>query len=442
MPARDLSADARALFAVALSAADAEAAVAAALRLDGDRVAAGAHVIDLTGLCGVRLLAMGKAAPAMARGALRVLGTQVQGGLCVTETAQAAPLSPLEVLGAAHPVPDERSLLAGERVLAEVGACTPDTLLIVLLSGGTSSLVEALPPSLPLEDLARLHQALLRCGAPIAEMNAVRAALSRVKGGGLLRALPRRVPCLVLVVSDVPGGALHVVGSGPFAAVPAPASAARAVLERRGLWAAAPTSVRQALQHAESADADRALRLRERAAWAPHVSVADNQMMVDAVVREAQAMGYASMVLSTVVSAEARETGALLAAVAREMRLSGQPLVPPACVVASGETTVTVTGPGRGGRCQEVALGFAVHAAGEPGVALLCGASDGVDGPSGSAGALADGTTTTRAEACGLDARRALLNNDTAPVFEALGDRLVTGPTGTNTNELYVLLVG
>ena len=437
-----LSADARAIFLAALAAVDPEAAVTRALRLDGDRLDAGELAFDLSAVRGLRVLALGKAAVPMARGALAVLGHRLAGGLCVTSDPPIAALAPLEVRVGSHPVPDARSVAAGEAALREVRGCARGDLLLVLLSGGTSSLMESPLVPISLDDLAALHGRLLRSGAPIGEMNAVRAALSAVKGGRLLLALPEGVQCVVLVVSDVLGSPLHVIGSGPFFPQVASASAAMRVLMARGLWEEAPDSVRRVLCEQVGGDDERARRLAERAPRAPHQVLADNRVMVEAAAGRARDMGYATMVLSTYVEGEAREAGALLAAVAREMRMNGRPLGAPACVLASGETTVTVRGEGRGGRCQEMALGFGLQADGLEGVQLLCGASDGIDGLTTAAGALADGRTRTRAQALGRDARQALWSNDSFPLFEALGDLLVTGPTGTNTNELYVLLVG
>lgn len=437
-----LAADARALFSAALAAVDAERAVARALRLEGERLAAGRHRFDLSASGGVRILALGKASVPMARGACSVLGSRVKGGLCVTVPGGEADLATLRVLASSHPVPDARSVAAGEAVLAEVGGCAPGELLLVLLSGGTSSLVEAPLPGLALDELAALHARLLRSGAPIGDMNAVRAALSAVKGGRLLLALPDGVACLVLVVSDVLGSPLHVIGSGPFAPVAASAEEAVRVLTRRGLWGDTCESVRRVLREVAEEDEARARRLLERAERAPHRVVADNRVMAQAALARAREMGYATLLLSTFIEGEAREVGAVLAGVAREIRASGRPVAPPACVIASGEVTVTVRGGGRGGRCQELALGFALAADGLRNVLLLTGASDGIDGTTEAAGALADGTTKTRAQALGWDARQALSDNDSSSLFEALDDCVVTGPTGTNTNELYVLLVG
>lgn len=442
MTAPWLAADARTLFSTAVAAVDAEGAVARTLRLDGERLVAGEHVIDLSGVTSVRVLALGKASVPMARGACSVLGSRVKGGLCVTVPGLEVDLASLRVLVSSHPVPDARSVAAGEAVLSEIGACVAGDLLLVLLSGGTSSLVEAPLPGLALDDLAALHARLLRSGAPIGEMNVVRAALSATKGGRLLLALPEEVACLVLVVSDVLGSPLHVIGSGPFAATGASAEGAIAVLTRRGLWPDAPDAVRRVLREVAEAEPERVRALAERAARAPHVVVADNRVMAQAALTRAREMGYATLLLSTFIEGEAREVGAVLAAVAREIRASSRPVTPPACVVASGESTVSVRGGGRGGRCQEMALGFALAAEGLVDVLLLCGASDGSDGATGAAGALADGTTKTRAQLLGRDARQALSENNSSPLFEALGDQVVTGPTGTNTNELYLLLVG
>lgn len=429
-----LAMDARAMFEAGLAAVNAEHAVSQHLRATED--------VAPSPRKGVRVLALGKAASAMTRGAASVLGLRLQGGLCVSVEGAPPPPPGVALVTAAHPLPDLRSLDAAARARAVVRSCLPGDELLVLLSGGTSSLMEMPAPGLTLDDLVEMHGLLLRSGAPIGEMNAVRAALSRVKGGRLLLELPAGVACRVLVVSDVPGNALEVVGSGPFHPTPAPASRAIDVLRGIGLLDDAPRAVVEALSARRAEDAAYIDAVRGRARDVSHVVVADCSVMAQAAATRARALGYDASLLSTRVDGEARDVGALLARLSREVRREVEASATRRrCIIASGESTVRVSGDGRGGRCQEAALAFATRAEGTSGALLLCAASDGIDGPTPAAGALADGRTAARARTLGLDAREMLLRHDAYDFFEPLGDLVVTGPTQTNTNELYVLLV-
>jgi hydroxypyruvate reductase len=438
-----LHADARDIFSAGLAGVDSRAAVERVLAVEGAEVVMrdpaaprgrGEHRWRVSG---VRVVGAGKAAGLMTRAAERILGPLVRGGACVT--GESAPLRAVSLLRGGHPLPDEGSLEAGRRVVEEVRRTAPDELLLVLLSGGASAMLEGLVEGLSLHDLRALTERLLNSGAPIEEINTVRRALSTIKGGGLLLEVPEGGQAAVLVLSDVLGSPLASIGSGPMWPQPARADDALAVLEARGL---ARGPAREVLLRRAAEDERRARRLREKGSRVVHLIVGDNRQMVDAAERLARLRGYRTLVLTTFLEGEARQVGVMLGAVAREIRASGRPLAGPACVLCSGETTVTVVGRGRGGRNQETALGFALAAAGLSRTVLLCAASDGIDGPTDAAGAAADGQTTARARTLGLDARGCLDDNDAYRFFEALGDLLVTGPTGTNTNDLMVLLVG
>jgi hydroxypyruvate reductase len=279
---------------------------------------------------------------------------------------------------------------------------------------------------------------LLRAGATINELNAVRKHLSQVTGGGLARlAQPARVASLLL--SDVVGNPLDVIASGPTAPDESSFEQACAILERFGLWSeqTLPASVRQRLaagrrgELPDTPKADASLFARVQ-----NLVVASNELAALAAVAEAERRGFRSLLLSTFVEGEAREVAKVLAAIAREVHASGRPLARPCCLVAGGETTVTVRGPGRGGRNQELALAAAQKLAGLPDLLLVALATDGNDGPTDAAGALADGSTLARAAQQGLDPQQALAENDSYAFFEALGDLLLSGPTNTNVNDL------
>jgi hydroxypyruvate reductase len=313
---------------------------------------------------------------------------------------------------------------------------TPADLVIALLSGGGSALLENPAAGLTLADLQRTTDLLLRSGAAIGEVNAVRKHLSAVKGGGLARrAAPARLVALVL--SDVVGSPLDVIASGPTVPDLTTFRDASTVIERYDLWSALPERVVARLQAGlagavpETPKPDDPVFSRVQTAV-----VGSNAHAARAAAARATEMGFHVQVLSTYVEGEAREVGRVLAALAREIDASGQPLPRPACLVLGGETTVTVRGEGRGGRNQEVALGCAPGVAGLADVLVLSAATDGGDGPTDAAGAWVDGTTALRARALGLDVDAFLARNDSYAFFAALGDLLIIGPTLTNVNDL------
>lgn len=430
-----------ALSAAALAAADPAGAVRRALH-----ARLGAAEDGWVGDRGrLILVAVGKASVGMALGACQSLGERIAAGVVVhprgdREAGRTAWPPGLVAVGAGHPLPDERSLAAGEavaRLLA--GAEEPDRVL-VLLSGGASSLLERLRPGVSLDDLRAVTLALQRAGVDIEALNTVRRALSTLKGGGLARlAAPARVTTLAL--SDVVGDAPEAIGSGPTVPSPTGAAEALAVLDQAGIARELPRVA--AVLRAAAEDPREAPPLGAAATGGGEYRiVGSNRMAAAAVATAAARRGFSTRVAVAALRGEAREVGAALAREALGARgATVSATSRPLCLVWGGETTVTVSGSGRGGRNLELALGAAEVLAGYPGVALLAFATDGVDGTSGAAGALATGETLARAAALGLSAERALADNDTAPFFRALGDLWVTGPTGTNVNDLALALV-
>lgn len=388
----------------------------------------------------VRLLAFGKAAVPMARAAAAALGERMRGGLVVApENAEDLPTA-LEFVAGGHPVPDEGSLAAGRAALRHARALAPGEVLLCLISGGGSSLL-ALPPSgIELEDLRRTTGLLLRAGAPISELNAVRKHLDLLKGGRLAREVAGDV--VALAISDVVGDAPGVIASGPLAPDPTTFADAIAVLRAHDVWDDAPPPVRAYLaegvagRHAESAKPGDACFRRV------HFRViAGARTAAGAARAHAVSLGYLASVLTTESTGEARAAGLRLARTAAGLAGETATAATPACIVAAGETTVTVRGDGRGGRNQEFALAAALALDGVEGVLVAALGTDGVDGPTPAAGAIATGTTLGRARTAGLDARDALERNDSHTFFDALGDCIITGPTGTNVMDLHLALV-
>jgi hydroxypyruvate reductase len=338
-------------------------------------------------------------------------------------------------------VPDEAGLAAAAEVESLLSGGRPGDLVLVLVSGGGSALLPAPAEGVTLAEKQAVTSLLLASGADIGEMNCVRKHLSRLKGGGMARrAAPARVATLVL--SDVVGDPLDVIASGPTVPDPTTFADALEVLRRRGIAERVPPAVRARLEAGARGEipetpkpGDPALR-----GGLPAL-VGTNRIAVAAAARRARALGFRPLVLSTTVTGEARDVAAVLAAVAREARGSGQPAAPPCCLLSGGEPTVTLRGKGKGGRNQELALAAALALEGIPGVALLSAGTDGSDGPTDAAGAICDGATAARARAAGLDPRRHLEENDAYPLFAALGDLVVTGPTQTNVMDLHAALV-
>jgi len=428
--------DLTALHRAALAAADPAAAVSRRLVLEGGTLRAAEHALPLAADARVWLVAFGKASPGMARAALERLGGRVAGGV-ISHPHRAEPgddwPAAVRRFGAGHPIPDAGSIAAGAAVLDLLAGTRPDDLVLVLVSGGGSALLEALRPGVSLDDLQGLTAAMQHGGADIVELNTVRRALSRLKGGGLARlARPTRVVALLL--SDVMGDRPEAIASGPTVPSPTGPAEALAALERRGLDALFP-AVAGALRAAAAEPTP------AEAGTAVHAIVGSNRLAAEALEAEARALGFRTLLLSEYLQGEAREAGRVVGGMARTVREIGSPLAPPACLLLGGETTVTVRGRGRGGRNQELALGAALALEGCPRSAVFSFATDGIEGPTDAAGAVVTGETIGRARALGLSPARTLEDNDCEPFFRTLGDLWVTGPSGTNVNDLTVALV-
>ena len=377
----------------------------------------------------------------MAHEAERALGPLLDGGL-VVDTSGQAPLRRLRRILAGHPLPDQGGLAAALEVEGLARGLGQGDLLLVLLSGGASALLPAPVDGVTLNDKARVTRQLLRAGATIQELNAVRKHLSRLKGGGLARlASPARVACLVL--SDVVGDELSTIASGPTVPDPTTFGEARRILERRGGWRAAPAAVRRHLERGERGEIVETPKPGAPIFAGVHTQViGGNRLSLEAAARTARRLGLRPVLLTARLAGEAREAGGLLASVLRETLESGHPVRPPVCLLAGGETTVTVRGGGVGGRNQELVLGAVTGLAACPGpvVAAALG-TDGIDGVSSAAGAIADQTSLARATALGLPSPTVFLAaNDATAFFAPLGDLIVTGPTGTNVADLAILL--
>lgn len=434
--------DAKTIFAAGVAAADPFQAVSRTLRLLPDKLCAGKASLPRATESKIHLLAVGKAAGPMAAAAEEILGEHLGKGLAVSKYDHLWPLQRVQLLQAGHPLPDANGVAATAAVKALLQAAAPTDLVLCLLSGGASALLPAPPAGINLEEKLATTELLLGCGASIQEINCVRKHLSTLKGGGLARlAAPRRM--LTLILSDVVGDPLDVIASGPTVPDPTTFADTLAVIERYQLLNRLPASVRSYLQRGRAGRVPETPKPGEACFEGNVVQlVGSNSQSLRAAAAKAAELGYTPWVLTSSLTGETRQVAAVHAAIARELAAHGQPVPPPACLLSGGETTVTLRGQGRGGRNQEFALAAAHGIAGLTDVVILAAGTDGTDGPTDAAGALVDGGTLQRARQAGLDPLRHLEQNDAYPLFAALGDLLVTGPTNTNVMDLQLILVG
>lgn len=360
------------------------------------------------------VLGAGKATAQMARGVERVLGARITGGLINVKDGHTARLRRIEQHECSHPVPDERGVEGSQRILEIARRAGPRDLVICLISGGGSALLPLPAPPFTLAAKQELTKQLLARGANIHEMNAVRKHVSAIKGGQLAQAAaPATV--LTLILSDVIGDSLDVIGSGPTAPDASTLAGARAVLRKYGIQVELPGfETPKALDNVKN------------------VIVGSNRLALAAAARTARQLGYRAVVLSSCIEGETREIARMHAAILKDAR-------GPVCFISGGETTVTLRGNGKGGRNLEFALACAIDLDGRSGILAFSAGTDGTDGPTDAAGAMADGETVRRA---GLDAVDYLNRNDSYSYFERAGGLIKTGPTGTNVMDIRLMMAG
>jgi glycerate 2-kinase len=383
------------------------------------------------------VIGAGKAAAAMARAVEdHWRGDPAQlSGLVVTRYGHGAPTRRIEVVEASHPAPDAAGQVAAARILDAVRGLTADDLVLVLLSGGGSALLAAPMAGITLEQKRTVTRALLACGASIGEINCVRKHLSAIKGGRLAQAAaPARV--LTLAISDVPGDDLSTIASGPTVPDPTTCAEALEIVDRYAIEI--PAAAREALLSgaAETPKAGAAgfSNCESRI-------IATAQAALAAAAELARAQGIAPLVLGDAIEGEAREAARVLGGIALSAAAHGVPLAGPCVLISGGETTVTVRGPGRGGRNAEFMLGLALALGGHARISAIACDTDGIDGSEQNAGALLLPDTPRRAAAAGIDLRASLAQNDAFSVFAALDDLVVTGPTRTNVNDFRAILI-
>lgn len=381
----------------------------------------------------------GKAAASMARAVeLAWPADAPLGGLVVTRYGHGLPTSHINVLEAGHPLPDQAGAQAAERILGMAAGLREDDRLLVLVSGGGSSLLALPVAGVPMAELGAVTRALLHCGAPITEVNIVRKHLSRIQGGWL--AAHCKASITSLIISDVAGDEPSSIASGPTCPDSSTYADAIDIIGRYRV--AAPASVLAHLAAGIRGEVPDTPKPGSAAfARTENIVIATAQQSLQAAAAFFQTRGITPVVLGDTVSGEAREVAKVYAALARQVRAHGQPFKPPVALISGGECTVTVRGSGRGGRCAEFLAALAVELDGLEGVHALAADTDGIDGTEDNAGALLEPGTLRRASELGLEPRRMLDNNDGYGLFAALDSLLVTGPTRTNVNDYRVILV-
>jgi len=439
---RTLRRNALDILSVALDAVDAKRAVQNSLKLRESRISLNGVQLDLNDFSRIFVVGGGKAGGEMADAIEGILGDRISGGAVnvLEGTERNYSLQRIVLNGASHPILGEEGVRGVEKMLALVDEADEDDLIIVLISGGGSALMADPAHGIALGDLRKLTDELLRCGATINELNSVRKHLSEIKGGRLAK---RAFPAMVvgLILSDVVGDPLDVIASGPTSPDSSTFRDAIEVLNRYELWHDAPSSVRHHLESGASGLIEETVKSGDKIfERVLNVVVGSNFAAARAAIQRAKALGYNEVLLSSRIEGEARHVGTVFAGIAREIASSGNPVKPPAAAVAGGETTVRVKGSGRGGRNQELALGAALKIDGLN-VVVAALATDGIDGPTDAAGAIADGWTMRRARSLRLSPLEYLNDNDSHGFFKGLRDTIVTGPTGTNVNDIVVILV-
>jgi glycerate 2-kinase len=436
----DLRHSARLIWQAALEAANPTACIRRFLQLDNGSLIVAGKGMELTGR--VIVIGAGKASAKMAQIVEEILGDRVSGGLVVTKYGHALPLKRIRLIEAGHPIPDAAGILAVQETKKLLENLSEDDLVVSLISGGGSALWPSPAPGITLEIKQEVTQVLLRAGATIRELNAVRKHLSEMKGGQLAKwAFPARL--ISLIMSDVIGDPLDFIASGPTAPDTTSFSDALAIIERYGVEVSNAVIERfeQGI-HGRIAETpkpgDVVFQRVEN-----HI-IANNRLLVEAALDRARELKFNTMVLATEIQGEAKDVGGFFAAMAREVGFSGNPIQGPACILAAGETTVSVRGNGLGGRNQEMALAWAIAMAERSLPVAACFASvatDGTDGPTDAAGGLVDPLTCARGSELGLTPTKFLDANDSYHFLKATGDLIITGPTQTNLMDLQILLV-
>jgi glycerate-2-kinase len=426
---------------VALNAVDPKQMVKAKLQLKNTRLEVDKYAFDLREFKHIFVVGGGKASGSMAEALEQIFGKHITCGLVNVPHGDKSKTHVIELHEASHPIPDETGVQGTRRMLEIAEQAEEDDLVVCLISGGGSSLMPLPRDGISIADKREITNALLKCGANINEINTVRKHISEFKGGWLARkAYPATV--LNLILSDVIGDPLDFIASGPTVPDSTTFSDAVKILRKYELWDKTPRSIRNVLSDGERGRIPETPKAGDKTFKKVfNVVVGNNRLASLAACNYLDATGLNTVFLTAMLEGEARHVAVVLASIGREILASGNPCCRPAGIVAGGETTVAVVGKGLGSRNQEIALAAALKLKGLDGVVLASLSTDGIDGPTDAAGAIVDGKTVARALEKGLSAEEYLANNDSYHFFERLGDLIFTGLTGTNVNDVSVIVV-
>jgi glycerate 2-kinase len=436
----------RHIYQHALRSVDPEAAVLRFLTRDGDTLRLADRHYRLSSFRRVVLVGFGKAGVPMARAVEDVLADRLERGLVIVKYGHGGQLQKTRVIEAGHPEPDEAGEAGAAALLALANSLSTEDLLIVLISGGGSALVPAPVAGVSLDDKKKTTALLLKCGATIHEMNCVRKHLSRIKGGRLLNHV-NGATVLALMLSDVVGDEMSTIASGPTVSDPTTFADALGILGRYDLEPQVPVSVRSYLERGTAGDREAPETLKPQDAARLRVQnliVGSNFLGLQAAAEKSRELGFTPLILSSSVEGNTEDVARVHVAVAREILATGNPLPRPCCLISGGETTVRVTGSGKGGRSQEFALWCARETAGwqEQRILFASLGSDGTDGPTDAAGAMADPSSVARGRVLNLSVDDYLTRHDSYNFFKPLDDLIVTGPTRTNVMDFRFVLIG
>ncbi|MCX8149938.1 MAG: glycerate kinase [Candidatus Bathyarchaeota archaeon] len=426
---------------VALKAVDPKALLKNKVVLNHSSFCIDQITFDLEKFRNIYVIGGGKASGVMAEAIEEILGKHIKSGIVNVPYGNQSKTHIVKLHEASHPVPDEAGVEGTKQIVRIAQSAEKDDLLICLISGGGSSLMALPREGVSLEDKKRLTEALLKSGATINEVNIVRKHVSGFKGGLLAKhAYPATV--LNLILSDVVDDDLSSIASGPTAPDPSTFTDAKHILKKYGIWEDVPSSIQKVLSEGiEGKIADTPKKGDPIFERVYNVIVGNNRIASNAAVNYLKTEGVNTFLLTSSLECEAKQAGAIMASICREIFVSGNPLRRPAGIVVGGETTVKVTGTGSGGRNQELTLAAALKLKGLGSCVLASLSTDGVDGPTDAAGAIADGYTLMRAEQARLDAKRFLADNDSYSFFSRLGDLIFVGQTGTNVNDISVIVI-
>jgi glycerate 2-kinase len=433
--------DAKKIFLHAVHAADPQKILSSQVSLQDKILRIGERKYSLSQYKRIFVAGTGKASAPMAVNLEKILGTRITGGWINVKYGHSQRLKRIRIQEAGHPLPDEKGLEGAKEMVRMLSPLTEDDLVIFLISGGGSALLPLPVEGITLAEKQATTNQLLSCGANIQEINTLRKHLSRIKGGGLAKIVyPATLAALIL--SDVIGDPLDAIASGPTVADPTTYEDCARILNKYQLWEKIPPSVAGHIRDGLEGKKEETLKEGDPAFQKVYnLVVGNNFLAIKAARKAAQDLGYRPVILSSLVEGETREVAKVHAAIAKEVLLSGNPIIPPACILSGGETTVTLKGKGKGGRNQEFALAAALEIAGWEEILVMSAGTDGTDGPTDAAGAFVDGKTVSRGKTMGLDLWSFLEENDSYSFFQKLGDLLITGPTGTNVMDLRIMLV-